>query len=196
MRNILAILAIMSCGVSFAATTFTASTTSANGSLATTLTWSSDRASCTASGSPEWTGAKAASGTLALPAITMSGTYTLTLACSSPADDKATLSWTAPTKNTDGSTYSNPKSTVIVYGASVGALTQSQTVLAPATTTVIRPLTPGTWHFAAKAVNADNVESALSATVSKVITGAVTDTETVTLTVNPIPNAPTGVAVE
>lgn len=83
-------------GHAFAATTFTPSVTAANGELTTTLTWQSTQAQCVASGSPNWTGTKPTTGTLALPKITLSGTYTLTLACSTPASLTASLSWVNP----------------------------------------------------------------------------------------------------
>jgi hypothetical protein len=179
----------------FAATTFNASVTSADGQLLTTLTWNSDRAACVASGHEAWTGPKPSSGSLQLPAITLSGTYSLTLSCSTPADRDATVSWVNPTTNTDGSPLTD-LSGVRVYFGQGATLTEFRFVPAPATQTRFEQLADGTWRFAATALNSRNVESERSGEVSKVITGEVADAESVTLTVNPVPMAPSGLSVE
>jgi hypothetical protein len=76
--------------------TFTAQTTTGNGSVVPALTWATSPAaqSCTASGDPAWTGTKAAAGTQTLAAITSSKTYQLV--CTWPGDTTATISWTDP----------------------------------------------------------------------------------------------------
>jgi len=192
----LLVSALLASGVAVATTTFTAEVTSANGSLSPKLTWTSNLSTCDASGHPSWTGSKPASGTATLPAITMSGTYTLKLTCTGAADSSATVTWTLPTQNTDGSALTNLASTKVYYGTETGTLTTSRTVAAPGTTTAFTGLAPGTWRFQASAVNASGVESARSAVVQKVIGTAPQDAETVTLIVNPIPMAPTGVTVQ
>ena len=192
----LLVSALLASGVAVATTTFTAEVTSANGSLSPKLTWTSNLSTCDASGHPSWTGSKPASGTATLPAITMSGTYTLKLTCTGAADSSATVTWTLPTQNTDGSALTNLASTKVYYGTETGTLTTSRTVAAPGTTTAFTGLAPGTWRFQASAVNASGVESARSAVVQKVIGTAPQDAETVTLIVNPIPMAPPGVTVQ
>ena len=189
------VAALMMAGQAIAATTFQASVTSANGELRTTLTWNSDRAGCVASGHEAWTGAKPASGTLELPAISLSGTYALKLTCSSPADRKATVTWVNPTQNTDGSTLTDLAGVRVYWGQGQNP-TEFRFIAAPGTQTVFENLADGTWRFAATALNAQGVESARSDEVSKAITGAVLEEETVTLTVNPQPNAPSGLSVE
>lgn len=185
------IVAAIFAGRASAATTFTASATSANGQLATSLTWSSTLSECVASGHPSWEGDKPSSGSLDLPPITLSGTYTLTLACSQPGDDTASLFWKAPTQNTDGSALTNLAGYRVVYGRSPTTMTQTVELANPSLLAyVVEELSPGTWHFAVKAYNAAGVESAQSNVASKTMTLGTDETESVTLTVNPIPNAP------
>lgn len=189
--------------------TFGASVTNANGSLATRLTWSTSPAAtgCTAAGHSSWTGAKAASGQQDLPAITLSGTYTLTLTCTWPGDTQARLTWTAPTQNTDGSalakcasqTATGPclRSFTIHRGASATTLSDSRAVDdRNATSYTWTGLAAGTHFFAVRALNGDGVQSDLSNAISKAITATQTRNSAVTLTVNPLPNAPTGLTVE
>src|SRR5262249_46202265 len=78
-----------------------------------TLTWSGTNATtCTASGG--WSGAKATSGSQSVGPLVQDTTYSLTcsgaggnaVAMTSVVVREATLSWTAPTKNTDGTAAS------------------------------------------------------------------------------------------
>lgn len=186
--------------------TFVASVTNANGSLSTVLTWTSTPAatSCNASGHSTWTGTKGGSGTATLPAITLSGTYTITLACAWPTDNQVVISWVAPTRNTDGGAlavcaagvtsgpclagyriYRRVNSTDM-NGAEMTPVTGGATL-----THTFTNLVAGTHNFAGEAVNADGVPSALTPLVSKVITASASATRSITLTVNPVPNAPT-----
>src|SRR5213076_1330508 len=81
-----------------------ANKTSATGSLTPVLTWSTNpvASSCAASGG--WSGTKAASGSQTLTAISASTNYTLTCTW---ATGSSTVSWVAPTTNTDGSSLTN-----------------------------------------------------------------------------------------
>jgi Putative Ig domain len=81
-----------------------------------------------------------------------------------------TLSWAAPTKNTDGTTLTNLAGYRVRYGTSAGNYTH--TVQLPnksLTSAVIEDLAPARWYFAVKAYNTSGVESALSGSVSKLI---------------------------
>lgn len=189
--------------------TFGASVTNAAGSLSTRLTWSTtpEATSCTASGHPSWTGLKAPGGSADLPAITLSGTYTLTLACTWPGDTQARLAWVAPTQNTDGSALAKCasqtatgaclRSFTVHRGASATALTDSRAVDdRNATAYTWTGLAAGTHFFGVRAVNGDGTTSDLSNTASKVITATQTRNSAVTLTVNPLPSAPTGLTVQ
>ncbi len=199
---LLAVLCAMAVGFAApadAAVTFGASVTNANGSLSTTLTWSAPGASgCTASGHPSWTGAKAASGSLDLPPITLSGTYALTLSCTTPGNATTTVFWTLPTTNTDGTALTNLKGIRVNYGTSPTALDQIKaTDSATATSTVVGDLAPGTWYFVIRAYNTAGVDSAPTAPpATKTVTAAAVQNASVSLTVNPIPNNPTALRVD
>jgi hypothetical protein len=81
-----------------------------------------------------------------------------------------TLSWTAPTRNTDGSTLTDLAGYRVHYGTSAGSYTH--TVPLPnksMTSVVIEDLTPARWYFAVKSYNSAGVESAFSDSVSKLI---------------------------
>jgi len=188
---------VLNIATAHAEVTFAASVTNANGELRTVLTWDAPGASgCVGAGHASWNGAKSAAGTQALPAITLSGMYQLTLMCTFAGDTTATVSWTNTTTNTDGTNYANPAGVRIVYGQSASAMTQTVEIPNPtATQYVFNGLAPGTWFFAAKHYNVAGVESALSNLASKTITAATNETAAVSLTVNPIPGTPSGVAV-
>lgn len=82
----------------------------------------------------------------------------------------ATLSWTAPTQNTDGSPITNLSGYVISYGTSATSLSQTVSITNPATTTyTIQNLGSGTWYFAVASESAAGEQSALSSVVSKTI---------------------------
>lgn len=165
-----------------------ANQTSATGSLAPVLTWSTNPVaqSCRASGG--WSGDKAASGTQTLPSINASTNYTLTCSWSGGT---AVVRWTAPTQNTNGSPLTNLGSFRVLYGTSASTLTQSVTVSdVTARQTTITALTPGTWYFAVRARTTNNLESGDSSVASKVVTGA-TSASTVAITITPTTPPPT-----
>ena len=83
----------------------------------------------------------------------------------------ATLSWEAPTTNTDGTALTDLAGYRIYYGANADNLSQSvQINTVGLQTYVMDDLEPGTWYFAVMAVTADGAESALSDIVVKTIT--------------------------
>lgn len=179
---------------------FKAATTTGSGSVVPILTWTTTPAatSCTASGDPAWAGTKASSGTQALAAITAAKTYNLLCTWN---DQRVTVKWTPAVKNVDGSPYADPKSVRVFYGPlptmlSGGANSGSVTVLVTsAPQTVIGPLNPGTWYFAAKSVNSADAESDPTPVVSKVVANT-TATRTVGITVNPVPMPPSDLTAE
>jgi hypothetical protein len=82
----------------------------------------------------------------------------------------ATLSWTAPTENTDGSALSDLAGFRVVYGTSSGALNQTVQIANPgASSQVVDQLASGTWYFAVKAYTSGGAESDTSNVVSKAI---------------------------
>ncbi|WP_129781147.1 putative Ig domain-containing protein [Peristeroidobacter soli] len=75
----------------------------------------------------------------------------------------ATLSWTPPTANTDGSSLTNLAGYRVVYGRSSSTLDQTvQIANAGISTYTVTGLTSGTWYFAVKAYNSSGAESAVS----------------------------------
>jgi hypothetical protein len=147
-----------------------ANSTSAQGSMAPVLTWSTNptATSCRASGG--WSGDKAVYGTQTLPTITASTNYTLTCTWGTGS---ALVSWVAPTTNTDGSTLINLGSFRIYHGTSSSSLTRNLAVTdVTARSARVDGLTPGTWYFSVRAVNTQGVESADSNIGSKAVTGA------------------------
>lgn len=86
------------------------------------------------------------------------------------AAGSATLTWQAPTQNTDGSALTNLDGFRIVYGTSANALNQSIDVTNPSVTShVIDQLASGTWYFAVKAYNSLGEESDVSNVASKTL---------------------------
>jgi hypothetical protein len=82
----------------------------------------------------------------------------------------ATLSWLAPTSDTNGAPLTDLAGYRIYYGLSKSQLTQTVHVSTVGIQTyVLDGLTSGTWYFAVKAVTLDGAESALSDIVSKKI---------------------------
>jgi len=82
----------------------------------------------------------------------------------------ATLSWTPPTQNTDGSTLSNLAGYRILYGTSAGSLNKTiQVANAGTMRYVVENLATGTWYFSVRAYSSTGAESTASNTASKAI---------------------------
>jgi hypothetical protein len=94
----------------------------------------------------------------------------VTVTVTTAATGTATLSWAAPTANTDGTPVTTLSGYHIYYGSSAGTLTQSVAVSGGTVTTYeITGLAPGTWYFAVAADAAGGVQSARSNLGSKTI---------------------------
>ena len=148
----------------------TASPSSGTGSVTPKLTWSTNpvATSCTASGG--WSGTKAASGSQTMTTIKANTNYTLTCTWGTGS---ATIAWTAPTKNSDGSALTNLASYKVLYGTSSTSFSKSKVVTDPtALSTTIIALTPATWYFTVHSVTTTGVESSNSNVASKAVTGA------------------------
>jgi Putative Ig domain len=102
-------------------------------------------------------------GTSSLPA------FTITVAL--PVTRTATLNWTPPTQNIDGSPITNLAGYKVMYGSSPGQYSQALNVpVATMTSVAIEALEAGrTWYFTVKAVNTSGVESDFSNEVSKLL---------------------------
>ena len=75
----------------------------------------------------------------------------------------ATITWTAPTENTDGSPITNLAGYQISYGTNPQELTSSVTVNdASATSYVLKGLEPGDYYFVIDAFNSNGASSAKS----------------------------------
>ena len=97
-------------------------------------------------------------------------TFAITVDAPAAEPGTATLSWVAPTENTDGSQLTDLTGYRVHYGTSSEALTQTVDVSgATATSLVVTGLDPGTYYFAVTALSSDGQESALSDTASKTI---------------------------
>jgi len=82
----------------------------------------------------------------------------------------ATLSWTKPTSNTDGSPLTNLQGYKIYFGTSLTEMNRVIEIGSPSTVAwEIGNLSSATWYFAVLAYNTDGVESALSPVESKAI---------------------------
>lgn len=115
-------------------------------------------------------------GTLAAITISVSDGVAVTslapfvLVVISAGTGTATVNWTPPTANTDGTTLTDLAGFKVVYGRSSTTLNQSATVSnAGLTSYTVNALTSGQWFFAVRAVNAAGVESDISNVASKTI---------------------------
>jgi len=101
--------------------------------------------------------------TSALPAFGISVTQSST--------GSATLSWLPPTTNTNGTPLTNLAGYKIYYGTNSSSLNQSVQIANPGIANyAIDNLSPATWYFTVVSYNSQNIESSLSAVVSKTIT--------------------------
>ena len=97
-------------------------------------------------------------------------TYSLQVADPPTAGGSARLSWSAPTRNTDGSRLTDLRGYVIEYGTRRDQLNERLDVRGEAiTSAVVEDLGPATWYFAVRAVSTAGVESRLSEVVSTTI---------------------------
>lgn len=200
MKNILflltAFLVSMYSQLTFAQTTpsvvFTYSVNGTISPVTPTLTWSSSGASaCSASSTPSdplWTGTVALSGSKTVTAITTQTVYNIT--CSTASDTTATLSWTPPTTNTDGTALTNLagfKAYEVVNGSNV---LKTDLPLPSYTQVAISSLAIGTHTFVVTAYNALGTESGPSNQASKTIVAAASTTQSVTVPVQKKPSPP------
>jgi len=102
----------------------------------------------------------------ALPSFTIK----VTESSATGSTSSASLSWSAPTHNEDGSPLTDLAGYRVHYGTSASNLSMRVDVGNPATTSTVVPnLTRGTWHFAISAYTHKGAESSRSNVASKVI---------------------------
>ena len=172
---------------------FTAETTTGVETVTPVLSWDTQPAANTCIASGDWIGNKGAFGIETLPPITSSATYNLSCEW---FDQAATLSWTAPTQNTDGTALTDLAGFKIKYGLSAGGPYPNEVDISDPLVTVhvISPLGVGVWFFVSTAYNAIGVESDNSNEAQKVIE-TMADVRSVGITVNPKPASPDGFSV-
>jgi hypothetical protein len=79
----------------------------------------------------------------------------------------ATLDWTPPTENSDGSSLTNLAGYTVYYGTSPDSLTESVKISNPGLTAyTVSNLTSGTWYFAVTSYSSAGVESIRSGVIS------------------------------
>jgi hypothetical protein len=83
------------------------------------------------------------------------------------ASGEATLSWTAPTQNTNGTQLTNLAGFRVYHGTSAGSLTYVTQVGVNTTSYVSSSLASGTHYFAVSAYNSTGAESSMSVVGSK-----------------------------
>lgn len=191
MKTALALIAAIVCFAAPAfsqttpALTFTLETSSTDGrTVVPRLTWSTTPAAstCAASGATDWTGTKAAAGTVVLAAVNASRTFSLV--CTWPGVTIASLNWTAPTLNVDGTSYTNPGGYRVQWGRAANDLTESAYLNDPAARTWTSPaLAPGAWFFALRAFNALGLESDPTNVVTRTMTAPANQTRALELAI-------------
>jgi hypothetical protein len=86
------------------------------------------------------------------------------------ATGSATVSWTPPTQNSDGSALTNLAGYRIAYGRSATVLDRSISLTNPSlSSALVENLSSGTWFFAVSAVNSQGGSSIASNVASKTI---------------------------
>jgi hypothetical protein len=92
------------------------------------------------------------------------------IAVTQPALGSASVSWSAPTQNADGSPLTDLAGYHIYYGTNANNLTQTINISSAGTTTyVVANLPSGTYYFEVKAYNSSGVESGTSNLASKTL---------------------------
>jgi hypothetical protein len=137
---------------------------------------------------PAWASFNSTTGQLSgTPAASYAGTYSnivitagdgvaqaslpaFAIAVNQVSNGSATVSWTPPLNNSDGSTLTNLAGYRIYYGTAANSLNQSvQVSNVGASSFTVSNLTSGTWYFGVTAYNASGVESGLSNVASKAV---------------------------
>jgi hypothetical protein len=160
--------------------TFTATPTTVKSGGYTTLTWSATNSDgCHAYG--PWSGSEPVKGSSTTNGLTATATFilgcfnasgasssakvtvTVSGASGTSTEGTATLSWAAPTTNTNGTPVTPLKGYTIYYGTSEGSMSHSLVVSGGSSTSAeISGLTAGLWYFAVAADAQDGAQSAKS----------------------------------
>ena len=127
-----------------------------------------DASSVVAVTPPESTGTSPSTGTGSTPiASTPVATSGSSSSGATTSPTNVTLSWSAPTQNTNGSALTNLAGYIIYYGTSASAMTQTIDINTVGMLTyVVGDLSAGSWYFQIVAVNSAGEQSTPSATVN------------------------------
>jgi hypothetical protein len=86
--------------------------------------------------------------------------FSITVSQPAAQTGTASLSWTIPTQNADGTPLTDLAGFNVLYGQSPSNLSQVVTINDPKTSTyVVQQLSSGTWYFALVSVNSAGVQS-------------------------------------
>lgn len=95
---------------------------------------------------------------------------TFSITVTATGTGSATLSWTPPTQNTDGTGLTDLSGYRVLYGRSADDLSQTISLQNSSLSTyVVENLTSGAWYFTVVAVNSSGVTSEFSNVASKTI---------------------------
>lgn len=87
-----------------------------------------------------------------------------------PTTGSATLTWTAPTRNTDGTALTNLAGYRIYYGTSASSMTRTIQIANSGTTSyMVTNLSPATYYFSVRSYTSTGAESSASNTASKIV---------------------------
>lgn len=166
--------------LSISATPSTSATVGQLYTLQPTVSNASGSVSYSASGLPSWLTINASSGLVSgTPTSSDLGTdpgiivtassgsqtaslpsFSITVSAAAQGTGSASLSWTIPTQNADGSTLTDLAGFVILYGQSAQNLNQQASISNPTVSSYqVDNLASGTWYFAIVSVNSSGVQS-------------------------------------
>ena len=101
--------------------------------------------------------------------VTLPG-FSIEVVAAGTATGSVTLNWTPPTQNEDGSQLTDLAGYRILWRRDGGAFNRSVRINNPSVTRyVVDNLTPGTYEFAATAINSAGVESRFSNSITRVV---------------------------
>lgn len=153
------------CGGGSGSTASTSSSASSTGPTSSSSASSSTTSSSTTSSSTTSSSTTGSSST----GTSSSGSGSST-GSSSANNGTATLSWTAPTTNSDGSALTDLAGYRIHYGTSADSLNNEITVSSASEVSYqVTSLAVGTWYFAVTSYTTSGLESSQSSVVSKTI---------------------------
>jgi len=194
MRYILAAMLMLAASSSFAAPTvdLTVSPTSGNSPLTVTLTWTSTGAtSCVAADG--WSGNKATSGSQVITGVGATTTYTLT--CSDSSGQLA-VTWNPPTTNTDGSPLVDLAGYLVYHATTAaGVASASPISIGLGSSYTITNLPAGPRYVGIKARTTGGTQSVMS-NVANANVAVASAADSVTVTVNTVPNPPVIVTIQ